>query len=961
MNLQAKIRLLEEEISYLKKLLDDNGIKYGFQGTLPIIKQNDERIIKFPEITPAYAKFFYSMFKGRKDVFSHRVKLKNGTAVYIPECANRWKPGICPKSSGTKIKCFNCNNKAYVPLSQRELIKHLQGLREDCSDVIGIYPLLPDNTCNFIVYDFDNHDNSETLDWQSEVNSMRMICEKNGVDALVERSRSGKGAHIWIFFSEPIAASLARKFGFSLITKGMESVSLKNFNSYDRMMHMQDSLDEGKLGNLIALPLQGRALKEGNSAFVDNNWDAYPDQWARLKDIKKLTKNFVTSKIEEWCPSGQCQGIFQNSTSDDTLPWEQSANTLSQDDANGIVHIILSNGIYIDKSNIQPRLQNRIRRLAAYSNPEFYKNLHIGFSTKGIPSIVYCGYDTDNYIVIPRGCLDSLCEMLNSALVPFEIDDKRYRGNHIDVSFKGNLYPEQANAVNAISSYDTGVLSAATAFGKTVVGAYLISKIKVNTLVLVRNTEILKNWIDDLGKFLQINEELPTYKTATGRIRKRKSLIGTISSGKSTLTGIVDIAMITSLGKGEDILPDIKNYGMVIVDECHHAAAATDEDVLRAVNAKYVYGMTATPKRDDGQARKIFMQLGPIRFSYTAKDRAMKQGIGHFVYPRFTRLVNLETGQQHISGLYKSVIGSEIRNSQIVRDVKHCISLGRTPLVITKQKEHASILYKLLHDNSSHIFLLQGGRSSRERDMLRQEMNAVPDTESIILVAIDKYIGEGFNYPRLDTLFITMPMAWEGNVEQYAGRLNRDYEGKKDVIIYDYVDYHIRQFSNMYAKRLCAYKKIGFEICSEVKDRQMVTQSLFDWQSYIGVYQKDLESATSEIIISGPTISNAKSWALIALSVRLSETGVKIIVSTLSPESFEDGSHQVEVVQALRESGITVITTSNRHERFAVIDKNIVWYGSINLLSKEKPEESLMRIDSKEIATELLETISSVE
>lgn len=476
---------------------------------------------------------------------------------------------------------------------------------------------------------------------------------------------------------------------------------------------------------------------------------------------------------------------------------------------------------------------------------------------------------------------------------------------------------------------------------------------------MVRNTEILKNWIDDLGKFLQINEELPTYKTATGRIRKRKSLIGTISSGKNTLTRIIDVAMITSLGKGEDILPDINNYGMVIVDECHHAAAATDEDVLRAVNAKYVYGMTATPKRDDGQARKIFMYLGPIRFRYTAKDRALKQGIGHFVYPRFTRLISLETEKQHISGLYKSVIGSEIRNSQIVRDVKHCISLGRTPLVITKQKEHASILYKLLQDSSDHIFLLQGGRSSKERDKLRQEMNAVPASESVILVAIDKYIGEGFNYPRLDTLFITMPMAWEGNVEQYAGRLNRDYEGKKDVIIYDYVDYHIRQFSNMYAKRLCAYKKIGFEICSEVKDRQMVTQSLFDWQSYIGVYQKDLESATSEVIISGPAISNAKSRALIALSVRLSETGVKIIVSTLSPESFEDGTHQAEVVQALRESGITVITTSNRHERFAVIDKNIVWYGSINLLSKEKPEDSLMRIESKEIAAELLETISS--
>ena len=965
--LQQLIAQLEEENRYLRGLLEKHGIPY--HDPKPQYQQTDHphqgQILPFT-ITPEMAQFFYSVFRGRRDVYSKRSNRKDGGSIYYPVCDNFWKYGVCPKAEGKQIKCGKCKYQQYTPLRLRALMDHLAGKREDCTDVIGIYPLLPDDTCNFLVFDFDNHekgqDGPNTDDaWIGEVNALREICCMHDLDVLVERSRSGKGAHIWMFFEAPIPAETARKFASTLLTKGAESVNQTSFKSYDRMLPLQDHLPEGGVGNLIALPLQGKALKHGNSAFIDENWIPYPDQWAVLKRIKRIPAQYVEERIQEWAKEtgelGELAGTYSETEQNTEKPWVKKQSGFHAADAAGPVRIVLADGLYVEKTGLKPRLQNQIRRLAAYSNPQFYRNRAMGYSVYNTPRIVYCGEDIDNYIHIPRGCLESLCERLEDADIPYILHDERTSGTTVKVSFRGELYSEQKEAADQLLRYDTGVLSAATAFGKTAVGAWLIAQRKVNALVLVRNTEIMKNWQEDLEKFLDIQEEPPEYTTPSGRRKKRKSVIGRLQANHNSLTGIIDIAMITSLGKRDQINPIVQDYGLVIMDECHHAGADTDEAVLRQVRARYVYGLTATPKRDDGQEQKIFMQFGPIRYKYTAKDRAKKQGIGHYVYPRFTRLVS--TADHRLSAVEANqlVIESSVRNTQIIADVIACVTEGRTPLVMTKYKDHAALLYEKLQNKAEHVFLLQGGRSRKQRDSIRVQMSSVPENESMIVVAIGKYIGEGFNYPRLDTLLLAMPISWQGNVEQYAGRLNRDYEGKRDVVIYDYIDSHIPVLDRMYHKRLRAYKQIGFEICTSPGIEATDTNAIFDSDNYRSIYEQDLLHAEKEIVISSPGLGNRKVKELITLIRERQERGVQITVLTIPPADCEDvvRAHMEESIRLLGAAAITVAQVSGCHEHFAVIDRSLVWYGSMNLLSREKEDDNLIRIQSKTVAEELLE------
>ena len=959
------IARLESEIRYLKGLLDENGIPYDYEAFVEAAKREEPVEIEFPALTAEQAIQFYSYFRGRKDVYVKR----NAKKGYYTQCNNFWITGVCPKKSGENVKCQNCLARDYKELKIPIILEHLKGTKEDCSDVIGLYPLFPDGTCWFLVFDFDNHDEeaAPSKDWEQEVDALRKICLSVGIDALVERSRSGRGAHVWIFFCEAIQATKVRRFGEALLAKGAESVSLKSFRYYDRMMPMQDSLPEGKLGNLIALPLQGQALRKGNSTFVDEYWRPYRDQWNKLLHTRKLSEAEVDVYVKSWCPEDNTMQMFQSDKVDEKeesnlllfgINSKPSVRYFKNEDATGTVKIILADGIYIDKRNLKPRLQNTIRRLAAYSNPQFFQNLALGFSTRETPRIVYDGYDEGNYIVLPRGCFEELKRDLTDAEIPYDIVDKRQAGRAIDVSFNGGLYPEQKVAADRLLSYDMGMLAAATAFGKTVVGANLIGRRKVNTLVLVHTVEIMNNWVRDLNQFLTINEELPTYTTPKGRVKQRDSVIGTFSSQKRATTGIIDIAMIGSLGKDDDINPMVRDYGMIIVDECHHAAAATFENVLRASAAKYVYGMSATVKRGDKQERKLLMQLGPIRYRYTAKERAIKQGIGHYVYPRFTRMIDLSpSDDRHISELYRLIVDNEQRNMQIVADAVDCVKKGRTPVVMTKYREHAEMLYALLQGMADHVFLLQGGKSMKARAELREKMSDVSRDESMIMVATGQYIGEGFNYPRLDTMLLAMPISFEGNVEQYAGRLNRDYEGKKDVIIFDYIDQHIPVLERMYHRRLRTYKKIGFEVCSEVMDKQEVSNSIFDSIGYWEVFEKDVLSANKSIVISSPFLSSRKVEWLVEQSETLQKRGVTIKVFSLSPEAYpEDGrEHHRELLERIATAGICVKTQNHCYERYAVIDQSLVWYGSMNLLSRGKEEDSLMRIISPEIAAELLE------
>ena len=982
----SRIRQLEEEIEYLHSLLNDAGISYELEvkesedcsseRNPAFDKDQGSRILPV-KLTKQHVQYFYHLFKGRNDVYSKRsgkANKKTGKHGYYTQCWNFWKDGICLKKDNPQFHCGECQNRQYKELTGQVLYEHLLGIKEDASDVVGLYPMFPNETINFLVFDFDCHDDLNggddganiDLEWIAEVNAFRKICENNEVPILVERSRSGKGAHIWIFFEKPILASIARRFGTALLTQGAESVNMRSFKYYDRMLPAQDHIPlntkTGKpgLGNLVALPLQGQALKLGNSAFIDENWNAYPNQWECLKEVKKLSSETVEERIKEWSAEG-ILGVLSNDFeadtegANDTKPWKKGNQALHKEDVSTIVEIVIADKVYISKESMKPRMQNALRRIAAFSNPDFYKKAAVGLSTKGIPRIVFCGYDDAGYICIPRALLDSVINRFNDVDISFTLTDNRCTGMPLDVSFNGTLYEEQMRGAKAILEHDNGILAATTSFGKTVVGAYMIAQRKTNTLILVHNTEIQKNWIEDLNKFLNINAELPEYQTKTGRVKKRKSIIGKLYTGHNSMTGIIDVAIFSSLGRGAEIDPIIEQYGMVIMDECHHGAAQTVEDVIGSAKAKYVYGLTATPKREDGLEKKVFMQFGPIRFRYTAKERAEKQGIDHFVYPRFTRLVS--TSDIKVTEANRAVIECESRNEQIIADVENCIQNGRTPLVLTKYKEHAEILYQRLQGKADHIYLLQGGGSRKAKDEMRLQMRTVPDAESIVLVAIDKYIGEGFNFPRLDTMMLTMPAAAEGNIEQFAGRLHRDYETKTEVIIYDYVDSHIRVLEKMYHKRLRTYKKIGYEICNNIIIEKQNANTIFDIDSYEKVYEKDLQEANKEIIISSPGINHAKVDAFVKLIKQRQEDGVKLTVITLNPEGYpeekiEDTKRLVEI---LKNCGVRIKLQEHMHEHFAIIDEEIVWYGSMNFLSRAKVDDNLMRVKSKDVAQELLE------
>ncbi len=974
--LQKQLNDLQMENQILKNILDKAGLSYHKE--LLAFRQSDsketydpeqgKRIVHPEKITENMANQFFFMFWGRQDVYAKRsVNKETGKAAYYPQCNNFWK-SECHRKMKDGINCKDCRRRSYKSITKYDILNHLKGNAENASDVIGVYPLLENGTCRFLVYDFDNHDKgAEEIDfanaddtWLEEVEAMREICTLNGIEPLVERSRSGKGAHIWIFFNKPIAASLVRKFGFALLNKGAEQVNLKSFKYYDRMLPAQDSLPEGSgIGNLIALPLQGKALRDGNSAFIDSNWNAYPNQWETLFSKPRLTQEFLEEKIKEW--SGPIDDIAESvNESDREKPWNRIQH-FNKNDVDGKLRITLSNGIYVDNTNLKVSMQNRIRRMAAISNPIFYKHQAIGTSNYSTPRWIYLGVDhLSGYIQIPRGLHEELLNKAKSADIEYEIEDERQQGKHINVTFEGELRPEQDKALNELIKYDNGILYAATAFGKTVVSSAVIAKKAVSTLIILESSALIEQWKEALGKFLKVREELPTYETKTGRIRVRKSLIGTLQGVHDSMTGIIDIAMAGSLCRKGEFHKLLSQYGLVIVDEAHHSASETIASVLKEIKAKYVYGVTATPKRGDGLEKINYMLIGPIRYSYSAKEKAKEQGMQHLVYPRFTRTVppkGLITVKMHPNEAYEIIHKNDIRDEQIIEDVKNCVLAGRTPVVLSRYKDHSEKMYERLKSYADYVFLMTGSNSKKEHRKILEQMHQVDGNQSLILIATGSLVGEGFDFPRLDTLFMATPVSFRGVVEQYAGRLNRDYAGKEKVIIYDYVDKHIPMFDNMYMKRLKAYKQIGYEIIGDLQaDKQMVN-AIYDGDNYSENYHKDLVDANKNIVISSPVISGLKVYELINMLKEKQMSGVQVTIVTWTPDSygFGDTSYWMQLHEDMRKAGFYIKTVEEHCDRFAVIDQNIVWYGNINLLAKDKDDDSIMRVRSKEIAGELME------
>jgi len=726
---------LKAENARLIVLLEANGIQWR----APLEQVS-------PASTPEPSRFstdekvalFSRLFRGRTDVYPIRWESKTSAkSGYAPACANEWRTGVCEKP---RIKCGDCGSRLLIPLSDAVLYDHLAG-----KHTVGVYPLLEDDTCHFLAIDFDE------AEWIEDTAIISHTCS---------RTRQLKLA------------------------------------SYDRLFPNQDTMPKGGFGNLIALPLQKLPRENGCSVFVDAELRPFDDQWLFLASIQPMAPHDIEPTILRATGGVHPLDVTFIDEEDMAKPWQRStplAKKLSGASMPKSLTVTLANLLYFEKAQLPQALANRLIRLAAFQNPEFYKAQAMRLSVWDKPRVIGSAENYPQHIALPRGCLDAAEELLRDNGIRCELRDERYGGELLEVTFAGKLRPDQQSAVEEMLSHDVGVLCAPTAFGKTVVAAAMIAKRGVNTLVLVHRMELLKQWQERLRGFLCLD----------------KSVIGTIGGGKAKPAGKIDIAVMQSLSRQGEVNPLVENYGHVIVDECHHIGAVSFDAILKRTKAKCVLGLTATPIRRDGQQPIIFMQCGPIRHT-AAKPGGAPHDLEVLPYSLHARIdLPIEAGIQDV---FRHLANDQGRTAAIAGEIGRTFSQGRKVLVLTERTDHLDAISAALAGKIPSPFVLHGRMSRKQRAALIEQIEALPSEAPRVLLAAGKLVGEGFDHPPLDTLVLAMPVSWKGTLQQYAGRLNREHANKTDVRIIDFVDTGHPALLRMWDKRQRGYKAMGYRI-----------------------------------------------------------------------------------------------------------------------------------------------------
>jgi superfamily II DNA or RNA helicase len=733
-------------------------------------------------------RLFRALFRGREEIFPTRfMSKKTGKAGYAPACANKFVHGVCGLP---KVKCSECPNQAFTPVDDRVVLDHLRGRH-----VMGVYPLLADETCWFLAIDFDK------ASWQDDVGAFVETCRTMEVPVAIERSRSGNGAHAWFFFEAPVGASLARKMGCYLLTETMARRHQLSMESYDRLFPNQDTMPRGGFGNLIALPLQHEPRQQGNTVFVDASLQAYSDQWSYLASLPRVSPSFVEGIAAEAIRRGLVVGVrLAQPADEEETPWKRRPSGRPQhvpvsDPLPCLVRAVLAQRLFVEKANLPSPLLNEIKRLAAFQNPEFFKKQSLRLSTAMTPRVIACAEELGQHIALPRGCVGDLEELFQAHGVELQVEDQRQEGEALHVELKGELTAVQQEAAVALLRHDFGVFVAPPGVGKTVLGTYLVAKRGRSTLVLVHREPLLDQWVAQLSMFLGLEEKE----------------IGRIGGGKRKPNGQLDVAMIQSLvrqGRVDDL---VETYGQVIVDECHHVPAVSFERVLSEIKARYVVGLTATPYRRDGHHPILEMQLGPVRFAVDPRSQAGRRPFSHRLIVRETSFrLEGDAAEAGIQGIYAALAVDEARNRLILDDVLRALEDGRSPILLTERRDHLEYFAEQLRGFVRHLVVLQGGMTAKERRALGDRLAAVPDEEERLVLATGRYIGEGFDDRRLDTLVMAMPVSWKGTLVQYTGRLHRLHPKKSEVRIFDYVDREVPVLGRMFEKRLRTYRAIGY-------------------------------------------------------------------------------------------------------------------------------------------------------
>jgi len=772
-----ELRALRAENGRLIALLESHGIEWRAQQRPASSPVEPARLSAEEKVS-----LFRRLFRGRTDAYPVRWESKTtGQSGYAPACANEWRAGVCEKP---RIKCGDCANRLLIPLSDAVIYDHLAG-----EHTVGVYPLLEDDTCYFLAVDFDE------AAWRDDARAFMQSCEELGVPAALEISRSGKGAHAWVFFASRVAARDARRLGTAIISHTCSRTRQLKLESYDRLFPNQDTMPKGGFGNLIALPLQKRPRGSGCSVFVDADLRPYPDQWAFLASVRPMAPHDIEPTI--LLATGGVHPLDVTFIDDEELatPWKRQSTSIKKlaGQMPKSLTVTLANLIYFEKAQLPQVLANRLIRLAAFQNPEFYKAQAMRISVWGKPRVVGNAENYPQHIALPRGCLDAALDLLRDNGIACDLRDERFGGDPIDVAFAGTLRLDQEAAVAGMLHHDTGVLCAPTAFGKTVTAAAMIARRGVNTLVLVHRTELLKQWQERLQAFLGVGQ----------------GVVGTIGGGKAKPTGKIDIAVMQSLSRQGEVNPLVENYGQVIVDECHHVGAVSFDAILKRSKAKYVRGLTATPIRRDGQQPIIFMQCGPIRYT-AAKPVGAPHDLEVLPRSRFTR-IDLPT-DAGIQDVFRHLANDRARTETIADEVRDALGQGRKVLVLTERTEHLDAIKAALDGLEPAPFVLHGRMSRKQRAALVADLDALPPDAPRVLLSTGKLVGEGFDHPPLDTLVLAMPVSWKGTLQQYAGRLHREHASKTDVRIIDFVDAGHPALLRMWDKRQRGYRAMGYKV-----------------------------------------------------------------------------------------------------------------------------------------------------
>ena len=942
---------LDEEIKSLSSKLDELMRKreklaqvvanLQISDTIPSLELH-QALIKPSDSKEEKAEFLLSLFSPRQDIYATRSKNKDGKTIYYPKCVNFWKPGCHRLNPGNdKTPCSGCvlNKKARLDV-QTVINGNFRNRQADGKGAVGIYPLKEGNVTRFVAIDLDEND------WMSASRSLLITARQLGIAMAVERSFSGNGAHLWIFFSHDIAAAKARRLASLLIDRTREQNPSLSMRSYDRLFPSQDALSQKGYGNLILLPLVASATDRGCTLFLDDDYQPYPakEQVSYLSSLHRHSPAEIDALITSMEKSEASPG--KPSLEEINPSWSRWIPSISQTDILKPIILYLSTGISLDKLALSPRAQEAFRRMATVANPSYYKELrkNDGYC-RNLVSRIPLFEENDRVIKLPRGMLGNVRKYLEMNHIPFTLEDHRTAQTELKVSFQGKLRPYQEEAVDKTDDSCCGVIAAATGSGKTVMALAIIAKKRERTLIVVNSKTLLDQWRSAVESSLKI-DEVPVGKVR----RKRQSPIGTLDGSRGDkLTGIIDIAMLQSLSSHIEKGKEFKTgYGLVIVDECHHIAADKFRAVLKCFDAKYVYGLSATVKRADGLERIVFSECGNVLFSYDAARLAYSRGIAQYFIPRFLGTV-LPENRMSFTALLNWIADNETRNAAIAEDVRRAYESGRSILVLTRRVEQNKAIARRLAELGVPSLVPKSTMKQGDMKHMLQEACALGHP---VIIATDKLLGEGVDIPVLDTLVLASPFMQEGAIQQYAGRISRQVEGKKDTLIYDYADYLIPRLSYMYVKRLSVYKKLGYVPLSDA--RQPRTEMLFDNLSFSDTFLSDISKAEKSIIISASYIVESKlsnSFYDVLEEKADAQLDVRILFSKRSASfpSFKyvhDHLCQHPVIMEERENPVN----------YAVIDDLICWYGDFSLLGqggriqKDESAHSVLRIMNRDVA-----------